>query len=213
MTYEQMLALIPTQSGLYFADCPNCTGGYQEGQFAADWEPTDIPPYDLAHPEQMRCKYCAHVYPSERYPMEEVLAVESPMGGTHRYPYWTSENGSRHFFAARLDYLKIHAMERAANALARMFVLTGEGDCARRSLQIIHRFGQVFPGYCYHFRTAGMCRCTTLGTRVVKRLHSNLRPSCCRPWDMHAWRGERATTRCRRTSPGRRAMVTSTMTG
>ncbi len=150
MTEEEMLALVPAQAGLYFTDCPNCDEGYQEGQFAVNWKPTDIPPYELAQPEQMRCKYCAHVYPSDLYPMDDVLKVESPTGETHRYPFWADDEGYRHFFAARLDYLKIRAMEEAANAFARLHVLTGEADHARRSALIIHRFGEVYPGYCYH---------------------------------------------------------------
>lgn len=32
MSEEQMLELVPTQSGLYFVGCVNCQGGQQEGQ-------------------------------------------------------------------------------------------------------------------------------------------------------------------------------------
>lgn len=143
MSEEEMLALVPTQSGLYFCDCPSCTAGRQEGQFSGGWS--------IEQPDVMHCPYCGHVYPSDKYPMTEALEVENPVGETQRYPYWADGNGYRHFFAARIDYHKIRYMEQAANTLARVYALTQDKLYARRSALIMHRFAQVYPGYCYHY--------------------------------------------------------------
>ncbi len=145
---EQMLEMIPEQSGLFFVGCPNCDEGRQEGQFGGGgphqaWSPLS--------PLEMRCSYCGHAYPSEQYPMDGVLEVTDPAGNVDRYPYWEDADGYRHYFAARIDYHRIRYMESAANTLARLYLITGEDDYARRCAMIIHRFAQVWPGYCYHF--------------------------------------------------------------
>ncbi|MGI5817733.1 MAG: heparinase II/III domain-containing protein [Armatimonadota bacterium] len=148
MTEAQMLEIIPEQSGLYFVGCPNCDEGRQEGQFAGGGQ---YQPWTVEDPLTMRCSYCGHRYPSDEYPMDEALEVTTPAGPTARYPYWRDADGYRHYFGARIDYHRIRFMESAANNLARMHAITGDGDYARRSALIMHRFAQVYPGYCYHF--------------------------------------------------------------
>ncbi len=145
---EEMLEIIPEQSGLYFVGCPNCDEGRQEGQFGGGGQHQ---PWSPLSPLEMRCSYCGHVYPSEQYPMEGVLEVTDPAGNVDRYPYWEDADGYRHYFGARIDYHRIRYMESAANTLARLYLITGDDDYARRSAMIIHRFAEVFPGYCYHF--------------------------------------------------------------
>lgn len=150
MSEEEMVALVPEQSGIYFCDCPNCDAGHQEGQFALGGDMAFIP-WSIERPDVIRCKYCGHEYPSDDYPMNGVLEVHNPRGEIQRYPYWEDETGYRYYFAARIDYHKIRYMENAANWLARMYLITGDPRFARRAVLIIHRFAQVFPGYCYHF--------------------------------------------------------------
>lgn len=145
-----MLAVIPTQSGLYFTDCPNCTSGLQEGQFQGGKD-AKYEPWSLARPEAMRCAYCGHQYPSEQYPMTEVLRVHNPRGEVQEYPYWVDADGYRHYFGARIDYHRIRYMETAARNLARAYYVTHEAPYARRCALILQRFAEVFPGYCYHF--------------------------------------------------------------
>lgn len=150
MTEQQMLDLIPTQSGLYFVGCLNCTGGQQDNQMREGWS--------IDEPDVARCVFCGEVYPSDKYPTTGVLEVTTPAGGVARYPYhegrphwWKGEEPFRSFFHARVDYHKIRYMETAASNLARLHALTGEADHGRRAALIMHRFAEVFPHYCYHF--------------------------------------------------------------
>jgi hypothetical protein len=149
MTKQQMLDLIPTQSGIYFVGCVNCTGGQQEGQLK-DWS--------IEEPDVVRCTFCGHTYPSEEYPTTGVLEVTTPSGGIAHYPYhearphwWKNDEPYRCFFEARVDYHKIRYMETAASNLARLYSITGEADYGRRAALILNRFAEVFPGYCYHY--------------------------------------------------------------
>jgi hypothetical protein len=149
MTEKEMLELIPTQSGLYFMGCVHCRAGQQEGQLSV---------WDVASPDLVGCAFCGHVYPSQEYPMEDALEVVSPNGQIHTYPYhasrpswWEGEEPYRSHFGARIDYHKIRYMEKVANRLAHIYATTGDQAYARRAGLILHRFAEVFPGYCYHF--------------------------------------------------------------
>jgi len=151
MDEERLVALVPVQSGLYFVGCPNCNEGRQEGQFDDSGNLSQRKCWRIERPDEMRCRYCQHVYPSERYPMTGRLEVKNPRGEIHTYPYWADQKGYRYYFAARIDYHKIRYLESAANKLARIYAATGDRTCARRAALLLHRFAEVFPGYCYHF--------------------------------------------------------------
>lgn len=149
MTEAEMLKLIPTQSGLYFVGCVNCNGGMQEGQLSK---------WDVKEPDVVRCAFCGQAYPSDKYPMDKVLEVKNPRGEVQKYPYyecrpawWHEKEPYRCYFGARVDEHKMRYMENAASTLARLYALTKDPTCARRAALILHRFSEVFPGYCYHF--------------------------------------------------------------
>lgn len=149
LSEADMLALIPTQSGLYFVSCANCQGGQQEGQLSV-WDPRE--------PDVVKCSSCGHQYPSEKYPMSETLEVKTPRPSVARFPYfpnlpvwWKEKEPYRHYFAARIDYHKIRYMERAALAFASLYYLTKEPEAARRAGLIMARCAEVYPSYNYHF--------------------------------------------------------------
>src|SRR5262245_21284237 len=61
MSEAEMLQLIPTKTTILFCGCPNCEGGQQENrQFA----------WTIERPIELRCRFCDHVYPSAKYPMD-----------------------------------------------------------------------------------------------------------------------------------------------
>lgn len=149
LSEADMLKLIPTQSGLYFVGCVNCKAGMQEGQLT-EW--------DVKNPDQVKCRFCGQVYPSDKYPVTGVTEVKAPNGAIAQYPYyesrpswWTGQEPYRSYFGARIDYHKIRYMESAARSLARLYKLTGDETYGRRAALILTRFAQVYPGYCYHF--------------------------------------------------------------
>jgi len=136
-----LIELVPAQSGLSFVGCPNCTAGHQEHQLV--WSPE--------RPQELRCKYCGHRYPSAKYPMKDTLEVRGPDGTPQRYPYWASPNGYRSYFQARRDYAAREYLEARARDLAQLYAATGERGYAWRAALIIDRFAQVFPHWCYHY--------------------------------------------------------------
>ncbi|MEN6403362.1 MAG: heparinase II/III family protein [Armatimonadia bacterium] len=149
LSEEDMLKLVPEQSGLFFVGCVNCSGGQQESQLT-EW--------DVREPDIVKCRFCGQAYPSDKYPTSGVTEVKTPSGGIARYPYyesrpqwWKGKEPYRSYFAARVDYQKIRYMENAAFEFARTYKLTNTPQYGRRGALILKRFAEVFPGYCYHF--------------------------------------------------------------
>ena len=143
LSEKQMLAIVPTQSGIYFTDCPNCEKGTQDrGRFA--WSPE--------RPTEIVCKDCGARYPGNpKYPDDKVLGVAGP-GGPQRYPYYERPNDKyRIFFRAHADYWAQRHMEKQCRLLAELYWATKDETYARRSALILLRFAQVYPGYAYHF--------------------------------------------------------------
>lgn len=141
LSEEELVALIPLQSGLFFIDCPNCDGGRQESQLV--WHPE--------RPDEVECRFCQHRYPSDKYPMDKAVTVRNPRGETVQFPYWENDRGYRHFFQARRDDLVRNYLADQTRLLAQLYVATQDKAHARRAALVIDRFAQVFPGWCYHF--------------------------------------------------------------
>ncbi|MCC7491067.1 MAG: heparinase II/III family protein [Fimbriimonadaceae bacterium] len=133
--------LVPTQSGLFFVGCANCSGGKQEDQL--DW--------DLHAPGQARCRYCGHRYPSPQYPTSGVERHVAPNGETVEYPYWQNAKGYRHFFEARRDYQQREFLERQALALAQLAFVQPDPAVATLAVTLLDQFAAVYPRYCFHY--------------------------------------------------------------
>ncbi len=140
---DEVLSLVPEQSGIYFTDCPNCDRGTQDhGNFS--WSPE--------RPGEIVCRDCGAKYPGNPdYPDDQVLEVPGPTG-PHAYPYYERPGDNyRIYFRAHADYMAIHYMARQCRALADLYSATGEETYGRRSALILLRFAEVYPGYAYHF--------------------------------------------------------------
>jgi hypothetical protein len=86
MSEAEMLKLIPTRSGVMFCGCPNCDGGQQQnGQF--DWS--------IDRPTTLRCKYCGHEYPSEKYPANRTDKGLNMLDEPVEYRYYFDEKTGR----------------------------------------------------------------------------------------------------------------------
>ena len=59
---EELVALVPERSGLYFVGCPNCDGGTQENQIA----------WSIERPDEVYCRFCEMRFPNEQYPDDQV---------------------------------------------------------------------------------------------------------------------------------------------
>ena len=137
-----LAALVPTQSGIFFTDCPNCDGGAQD---QANWS------WSIEDPHHITCRTCGETYPGNpRYPDTGTIRVRAPHG-EHVYPYYQRPDGYRIFFRAHADYLLREYLARYCRDLAQLYYLTGEDSYARRAVVLLNRFAEVYPGYACKF--------------------------------------------------------------
>ena len=141
MDEAAVIALVPLQSGFNYVDCPNCTGGRQENQLA----------WSLDHPDEVFCKFCQHRFPSSKFPMNQAVTVQTPLGRKVEFPYWADASGYRHFFQSKRDDEVRIFLAQQARDLADLYLLTRDESHARRSAVILDRFAEVYPNWCYHY--------------------------------------------------------------
>ena len=140
---EELIALVPVQSGIWFTDCPNRDAATQDsGNWS--WTPRD--------PGRMTCRDCGEVYPgNSKYRETGQIEVDSP-GGNHVYPYWkASRRQVPDIFPGPCRLAGCEYMDTACRDLAHLYDATQDENHARRAALILIRFAQVYPGYAMHF--------------------------------------------------------------
>jgi hypothetical protein len=137
MSEAEMLGLIPTKSTITFCGCPICQGGQQEnGQF--NWT--------IDRPFELRCRFCDHVYPSAKYPMDQAARGVNMLGEPVTYRYYFDEKRGRDFwFEAHADRLRRDWFVEQCLTLARAYHETRKPEYARRAALILDRFAESYP--------------------------------------------------------------------
>ena len=143
LSLEDLVALVPVQSGICYTDCPNCEMGTQDrGNFR--WTPH--------RPGQITCADCGAIFPgNERYPDDAAIAVASPAGVQRYHYYERAPDKYRIYFRAHADYFAREYMADKCRDFARLYALTGDDTYAHRAAAILLRFAEVYPGYAFHY--------------------------------------------------------------
>ena len=132
---DQVRRMITEKAGFYEIQCPNCTMGVQGNQLV--WDPE--------HPDQVKCRHCGHVYPSEKYPMDKVYEHQAPTGEIQKYPYYERADGFHHFFQANIDFHARYYFATKAYDCALAYWRTKDTKYARRAVVILQRMAEVYP--------------------------------------------------------------------
>ncbi|MCK4284302.1 MAG: heparinase II/III family protein [Candidatus Brocadiae bacterium] len=139
MNEQEMLALAPVQTAIVFCGCPNCDHGQQE------WNQLT---WTIEKPHELQCRFCGHVYPSEKYPMDRSQTTRNPQGKRVTVRYHLDAAGNDHFFGSKVWAFQKRWLVRQAVDLARAYHVTHQAEYARRAALIIDRFAQLYPTYC-----------------------------------------------------------------
>lgn len=137
---EAILAMVPERNGIRFCDCPNCTMGTQAGQIV--WNGPD-------DPDRVHCRFCNHVYPSEQYPMDQVIAFRNRRGQAVEWRYHLTPDGDRCFFDARARYERKTWSARLALQLADAWVATDEARYADAGAALLYEISQRYAGWSF----------------------------------------------------------------
>ena len=138
---EELYALVPACSGIYFCGCPHCDGGAQE--HAMTWE--------LGMGDTVACRYCGMQFPNEQYPNNREKVVVAPSGASQVYRWYENDKGRQYFFEARAWYERWQWTRTRALELANLFALTDNAPYGDRAAAIVGRYAQVYPDYAIRF--------------------------------------------------------------
>ncbi len=140
LSEAQVREMLTGRAGFYEVRCPNCTGG--EGGRQLAWDP--------AWPDRLKCAYCGHEYPSEKYPMDKVYEHVAPTGETQQYPYWEGPDGYHHYFDAKIEFQRRGWLVSCMTDCARIYHATGDAPYARRAAVILQRLAETYASIPIH---------------------------------------------------------------
>ena len=142
MSLEEVKALVPTASGIYFIGCPNCNGGAQEMNVLS-WKP------ELG--DKVKCNYCSMIFPNEQYPENHEKVIIAPSGVKQVYRYHQNAQGNQYFFEAHRWFDQWKWIQQNGERLAKIWSLTKDNAYADRAAVIAGRFAQLFPDYAIRY--------------------------------------------------------------
>ncbi|MBT7300600.1 MAG: hypothetical protein HN849_13855 [Victivallales bacterium] len=162
--------MIPTLTpwSTYVNNCPECVGK------KSSMGEVGIYRWDVKQPDQLVCKYCKTVYPSEKYP-ENSKVVCPKMGqtfsiyrnpqelahpeNTGKYAYrWASWPASTSWSGLLRERRGWYCMSKALT-LAKLCVIEGDLKAGERAVWIMDRTARCFPNWLYHTYNGTIADC------------------------------------------------------
>lgn len=142
MSVNEVIAQVPSASGINFVGCPNCDGGAQENGVLG-WK--------LGMGDQVQCNYCKMVFPNEKFPNNSETVITAPSGVKQVYRYYKSASGREYYFEPHAWYERWIWINSKASELAKLYYATGDNAYGDRAAAIAGRFAKVFPDYAVRY--------------------------------------------------------------
>ena len=142
MTVKEVIAQVPTESGINFIGCPNCHGGAEE-MHVLGWK------YGMG--SRVRCNYCGMEFPNKKFPNNREKVIIAPGGAKQVYRYYEDSTGYPYYFEAHAWYERWLWIRPLAEKLAQLWYVTKDNAYGDRAAAIAGRFAQVFPDYAVRF--------------------------------------------------------------
>jgi len=142
LSVEEVIAQVPSESGMYFAGCPNCNGGAEE-QHVLGWK--------FGMGDQVRCNFCQMLFPNEKFPNNREKVIIAPSGARQVYRYYENPEGRQYFYEAHAWYERWDWIQQMAVQLAKVWYATKDNAYGDRAAAIIGRFAKVFPDYAVRY--------------------------------------------------------------
>jgi hypothetical protein len=141
ISIAEVIAQVPTASGMNFTGCPNCNGGVQEGGLS----------WNFGMGDKVQCRYCQMIFPNEKFPNNRENVIIAPSGAKQVYRYYENPEGRQFFFEAHAWYERWKWINSMADQLARIWLATKDDAYGDRAAAIAGRFAQVFPDYAVRY--------------------------------------------------------------
>lgn len=138
MSIAEVIAEVPTATGLFYIGCPNCNGGAQEAGVLG-WKP--------GMGNTVVCRFCHMVFPNEKFPNNREKVIIAPDGTKQVYRYYENPEGRQYYFEAHAWFEQSRWMQSKAEQLAKLWLATQDNSYGDRAAAILGRFAQVYPDY------------------------------------------------------------------
>ena len=142
MSVKEVIAQVPTESGIFFVGCPNCHGGVQEMD-VLQWVP--------GMGSMVRCRYCRMEFPNKKFPNNQEKVIIAPSGVKQVYRYYEDSSGHQYYFEPHAWYERWSWIRPQAEKLAILWYATHDNAYADRAAAITGRFAEVFPDYAIRY--------------------------------------------------------------
>jgi len=116
--------------------CPNCDKGLQNRSRDLKWSPD--------RPDEIKCKFCQHVFPSKKYPLDKIEKVVTPAGTIREYPYYLGEDGRHYYMNSNLLFNRRAWLQMEALKLGNAYQASGKKEYALKAGKIIRRFAENY---------------------------------------------------------------------
>ena len=142
ISVKEVIAQVPSATGIFFIGCPNCHGGAEEMD-VLQWKP--------GMGSKVRCKYCNMVFPNKRFPNNREKVIIAPSGARQVYRYYEDSSGNQYYFEPHAWYERWSWIRPLAEKLAELWYATRDNAYGDRAAAIAGRFAQVFPDYAVRY--------------------------------------------------------------
>lgn len=138
LSIPEVIAEVPSATGLFYIGCPNCNGGAQEVGVLS-WRP--------GTGDTLRCRFCQMTFPNDKFPYNKEKIIIAPSGARQVYRYYENPEGRQYYFEASVWFGRSRWIQSKAEQLARLWLITKDNAYGDRAAAILGRFAQVFPDY------------------------------------------------------------------
>ncbi len=170
-----ILDLVPKQNGIAACGCPNCDQGSHDTQIV--WN-------GISDPDGAHCRFCGHRYPSDKYPMDQVLTFKNRRGEEEQWRYYESADGKRHFFSARARYWRKWYVADLLQDIADLYAATGDAKYAEAAAELLYQISQCYAGWVVVSRDAPHSEATAAYGSIWHHWHyRDMEPSVAYAYD------------------------------
>lgn len=138
LSIAEVVAEVPTATGLFYIGCPNCNGGAQEVGVLG-WKP--------GMGNTLICRFCKMVFPNEKFPNNREKVIIAPSGAQQVYRYYENPEGRQYYYEGHAWFEQSRWMQSKAEQLAKIWLATKDNTYGDRAAAILGRFAQLFPDY------------------------------------------------------------------
>ncbi|OGD19447.1 MAG: hypothetical protein A2W03_07170 [Candidatus Aminicenantes bacterium RBG_16_63_16] len=136
-TDERVLHYVPDVTPMRPCDCPNCGKYWRE--YIWNWS--------ADRPDEVVCRFCGKTTSLDLFPENDVFVCADPQGVDQKLPFYRDAKGKRFFIRSLLGHYQFLHATTMAVTLAEAYVQTGEKPFAQKSVRLLRRMGEVYPGY------------------------------------------------------------------